>query len=57
MTDGGINPDVISFNTAISACANGGQWEKALNLLQELMNRGIEPDIICFNAAISACAE
>ena len=29
-------PDVVSFNTAISACAGAGWWEKALELLDEM---------------------
>ena len=29
----GVEPDVISFNAAISACEKGGQWELALWML------------------------
>ena len=32
----GVEPDVISFNAAISACEKGGQWERALALLDEM---------------------
>ena len=39
----------------ISACKKCGQWEKALQLLDEMQQRRLEPDVISFNAAISAC--
>ena len=55
MTSNGIKPNVISYNTAISACEKGNQWEKALDLLQEMTSNGIKPDVISYNAAISAC--
>ena len=51
----GAEPDVISYNAAISACAKGLQWERALSLLDEMQARGLEPNVISFNAAISAC--
>ena len=52
----GCEPDVYSFNAAISACEKGGQWERALSLLSEMPRCGIEPDVYSFSAAISACA-
>jgi pentatricopeptide repeat protein len=55
MIDRGIDPDVITFSAAISACTTGGQWEKALDLFREMQSRGIDPDVITFSAAISAC--
>ena len=30
-----VVPDTINYNTAISACAKGGQWMEALGLLRE----------------------
>ena len=39
----------------ISACKKGGQWEKALQQLDEMQQRRLEPDVISFNAAIRAC--
>ena len=50
-------PDVISFSAAISACEKGGQWERALSLLEDIKSRGVEPDVISFSAAISACEQ
>ena len=55
MKSSGVEPSVISYNAAISACEKGGQWEPALQLLEEMKSSGIEPDVISYSAAISAC--
>ena len=52
---GVVTPDVISFSAAISACEKGGQWERALALLEEMRERAWSRNVISFNAAISAC--
>ena len=39
----------------ISTCAKSGQWEKALELFDE-MKQGLEPDVITYSALIVACA-
>ena len=49
-----MEPDVISFSAAISACEKAAQWERALELLEEMPTRGVKPDVISFNATISA---
>ncbi|CAE8639030.1 unnamed protein product [Polarella glacialis] len=49
-----LQPDVITYNAAISAAEKGLQWESALCLLQEMLTKGPAPNIISFNAAISA---
>ncbi len=46
---------MISYNAAISACEKGGQWEQAMQLLQQMVKQGITPNVISYNAAISAC--
>jgi pentatricopeptide repeat protein len=51
----GIEPDVITYNGAISACEKGSQWERALELLREMRERGVEPNVVTYSAAISAC--
>jgi pentatricopeptide repeat protein len=50
-----VAPNVISFSAAISACEKGGQWQRALALLDEMRAKGVAPDVISFSAAISAC--
>ncbi len=49
----GIKADVISYNTAISACEKGGQWQRALDLLERCEFAGIKPDVITYSSAIS----
>ena len=34
--------DVISYTTAISACADSGRWKEALQLLAEMERAGIK---------------
>ena len=51
----GIEPDVINFNAAISACAEGAQWERARALLDVMRVNNVEPDVISYNSAIAAC--
>ena len=46
---------MISNSAAINACEKGGEWEKALELQDEMQQRRLEPDVISFNAAVSAC--
>ena len=50
----GVAPDVISYSAAISACEKGGQWERALALLEQMAARGVAPGVITYNAAIEA---
>ena len=49
-----IQPNVVSYNAAISACEKGKKWELALHWLQELWRSSLEPDVVSYNAAISA---
>merc|ERR1711938_278624 len=51
----GVTPNTITYNAAISACEKGGQWERALALLDAMQAAGVAPDTITYSAAISAC--
>ncbi|CAE8680195.1 unnamed protein product, partial [Polarella glacialis] len=51
---GGVELNLITFNSAITATERGLQWTHALWLLQDVRERGIEPGVITFSAAISA---
>lgn len=46
---------MVTYSSCISAMEKGGQWEKALSLLDEMSAEGIPPETITINAAISAC--
>ena len=48
--------NVQLLTTAISACEQGDQWEKAICLLQQFQ-RVTRVDIVAYNNAISACAK
>lgn len=54
----GVSPDAFTFSTAITACGNAGQWERAVALLDEMENgqERLQPDLVSVNAAIAACA-
>ena len=52
----GINPDAISFNAAMAACLKGGEYERALALLDDMPGAGVRPDVVTFGTAITACA-
>ena len=55
MCKAGVTMDVISFSAAISACEKGGQWQRALSLLEDMCKEGVTGNVIGFNAAISVC--
>ena len=50
-----IQPNVISYNAAISACEKGGRWQEALTLFEAMTKAQIQPTVISYNAAVSAC--
>jgi pentatricopeptide repeat domain-containing protein 1 len=39
----GVEPDVILYSASFSACEKGVQWEKALQLLEEM-----QPNLFLF---------
>jgi pentatricopeptide repeat protein len=45
----------IIYSAAISACEKGSQWQRALDLLQEMKDCDIRPVVIIYSAAMSAC--
>ena len=50
-----VVPDVITYNTLISACEKGKKTERALEIFDNMQQQGIVPDLITYNALISAC--
>jgi len=57
MREDGLNPDVQTYSSVISACEAAGEWQRALGVLRTMAstNGGIPPNLFCFNAAIAAC--
>ncbi|CAK0790319.1 unnamed protein product, partial [Prorocentrum cordatum] len=57
MREAKLEPNVISYNAWISACAKGEQWQRALALLSAMREAKLEPNVISYNAGTSACAK
>jgi pentatricopeptide repeat protein len=57
MFEATVTPDVISYNSAISALGKGGRWELALDVLGQMPQIGVIPDAISYSAVISACED
>lgn len=58
MLQEGPDPDLISFNTVLSACANSNDYDAASALfdqMKEEMFANIRPDVVSYNTVIS-CA-
>ncbi|CAK9103179.1 Pentatricopeptide repeat-containing protein At2g31400 [Durusdinium trenchii] len=49
-----VLPDIITYNTALSACGNGGKLQQVVNLMAK-MRRVVRLDAITYTAAISTC--
>ncbi len=49
----GIELDVVSYNGAIPACVESGDWKQALSMIREMeAEHGIKPNHITYQAAI-----
>lgn len=62
MSEDGVVPDVATYSATISACESAGEWQRALGVLQRMIDDENDLDgepsrlnLYCFNAAISAC--
>ena len=51
-----LEPDVITYKSAISASQKGQQWERALSLLPEMRSSWLEAKVISYISAILAQA-
>lgn len=51
-----VRPNAHCYAAAIGACGRGGQWQKALELLDTVeKTTGLPPNVVCWNVAASAC--
>ena len=55
MQENGLEPNVITFNAAISACEKLAQYWQALKFLRAMRECGLEPDVIMYSTTITAC--
>ena len=49
-------PNVITYNSVITACAKGGKTQEALDMFKAMQNAGEKPDVITYSSVITACA-
>ena len=42
MRGGVVQRDTITYNAAMSACENGGRWQQALELLEQMLGEGVQ---------------
>lgn len=56
-TVGGLKPDIISYNSAITSCEKSGWWKKAMSLLREMPQKRSAPDVVSYNSAIETCGK
>ena len=54
MLNQGILPDGITYNALVSACGNGRELQRALQLTETMLHQGILPDGIPYSAWVSA---
>eukprot|EP00913_Durusdinium_trenchii_P013765 g12925.t1 len=52
-----LQPNTIVFNSTLSACAKGEEWEVPLCLLEALRFESLQCSLVTYNAAISASAK
>lgn len=51
-------PNVVSFNNVITACANAKKQKRAEGIFREMTKaRGLQPNVFTYGALISACAK
>ena len=55
LTAEGVEPNIITFNALISACAKAGKWRLALKVFKQMQKQNVAPDTISFSSLITAC--
>lgn len=50
-----IPPNIVTYNAAIRACAEGMDLEGAFRLLRQLTDDGLEPTVVTFGSLMTAC--
>lgn len=52
-----LQPDVITYSTAINSTATSGNWQMAMLLFMMINQQRLQSDVICFGAVISSCVK
>jgi pentatricopeptide repeat protein len=50
-----VRPNIVTYNAAIRACAEGYNLEGAFDLLRQLKEDGMEPTIVTYGSLMTAC--
>ncbi|KAL3816130.1 hypothetical protein ACHAXA_011627 [Cyclostephanos tholiformis] len=50
-----VKPNIVTYNAAIRACAEGLNLDGAFDLLRQLKEDGLEPTIITYGSLMTAC--
>lgn len=51
----GVMPNAYCYSAAINACEKGGQWRKAVEVLDLMRENKIEPTTVVCTSVVSAC--
>jgi pentatricopeptide repeat domain-containing protein 1 len=57
MEEKGIEPSEVTYSITIKACGAGGQWRKALDLLESMRSKKLPINLYVYNAAITAVSK
>lgn len=57
MLSAGVTPNIVTWSSLISACANAGLVDQAIQLFEEMLQAGCEPNSQCYNILLHACVE
>ena len=50
-----MQPTDYTSNALISACEKGAQWERAVEVFEEMKVARVQPDVMLYSALMSAC--
>jgi len=50
-----VRPNIVTYNAAIRACAEGLNLQRAFDLLRQLKEDGLEPTIVTYGSLMTAC--
>ena len=56
MLQEGCKPNVVTFNSLITACSESGVWQQALQVFELMKSQGCDPDVITYTSVIGAFA-
>ena len=57
MKDVGLKPNLVTYNAVIDACGKGGaEFERVVEIFDEMMRNGVQPDRITYNSLLAVCS-